>query len=76
MSKDSKCCLGCDEREIGCHSWCERYKRRKAREDIKNARRRAEREADVYVGAITAKNFDYAAKRKRDSAGRAKPSGR
>ena len=32
-----KCCWNCEDRQMGCHGTCERYKAEKAAEDAKKA---------------------------------------
>ena len=74
MSKP-KDCYGCEDRELGCHAWCDRYKRMQARNEAKKARQREDREIGAYVHNRMVNNLDFAAKARRDAAGRSKPSG-
>lgn len=76
MSKETKCCLGCTDREIGCHEWCERHKRRKAIDEARKARQRESYDIDAYTNNRVATNLDFAAKARRDAAGRSKLSGK
>ena len=76
MARHNKCCLGCDEREIGCHSWCERYERECKKNEARKARQRQEHEVDHYIHNVTADKLDHAAKHKRDRSGIHKPSGK
>jgi len=32
------CCYGCEERHVGCHGSCERYREQRARKDAEIAR--------------------------------------
>lgn len=76
MSKEFKCCLGCTEREVGCHSWCERYERMKARNEAVKAKQREDAEARAYSSNTYRDRMDDCAKRKRKNRGLIKPSGR
>ena len=76
MSKPDKPCLGCTERELGCHDWCDRYKRAKAKDEVRKARQREDIEVRSYFHENVVKNMDFAAKAKRDAAGRSKLSGK
>ena len=76
MAKPDKCCLGCEDRAVGCHSDCERYKRYCAKNEVRKARKREDIEVRSYLHEHVAKNMDFSAKAKRDAAGRSKPSGR
>ena len=36
MSSKTNCCYGCTDRNVGCHSTCEKYKELKAKIDERN----------------------------------------
>lgn len=54
------CCKGCIQRQSGCHSVCEEYRKQKAELDESNAARRTQSNADAAYS-----NYRYNAKRKR-----------
>lgn len=40
-----KCCFNCEDRQVGCHSECERYLKAKAERDEEREKRRSEKNA-------------------------------
>lgn len=76
MSKSDKCCYGCDEREMGCHSWCERYKRYLEKNEVIKARKRADADYHGYANGVVADRKDARAKLRKNRAGMSSPTGR
>lgn len=61
-----ECCSpGCEDREPGCHSYCERYKKERAKLDERNARERKYHTADDYMYDAIRKSLDNRARRRR-----------
>lgn len=76
MAKDSKSCYGCEEREMGCHSWCERYKRRCEKNEAIKAKRRAESDYRSYASGVVVNRKDARAKLRKSRSGINSPTGR
>ena len=74
MSNIFKACRGCTERELGCHSWCERHAKELAKNEARKARQYLENEANGYVVLAKLENNDKAAKANRKNAGRTRPA--
>lgn len=47
MSNPIKCCQKCEDRHIGCHSECERYKKERLEYDMKKEIKRKAKESRI-----------------------------
>lgn len=47
MSNPIKCCQKCEDRHIGCHSECERYKKERLEYDMKQEIKRKAKESRI-----------------------------
>lgn len=63
-------CKGCQEREPGCHSRCEKYKRESEIWEKEKARRRMEQEVRSYTRDAISKSTNAQAVRRKNSPGR------
>ena len=53
MSAKIKCCWHCREREVGCHSYCERYSEERKEQDRYNDLVNAEKRKSFYESTIS-----------------------
>lgn len=65
MGGGIKCCRGCHERVVGCHSWCKRYLAEKKKHDEYVEAVRAGNDASYYVIGQYDKAREKAAKKKK-----------
>lgn len=59
-----KSCYNCPDREVGCHSYCEKYIQDKARHDKIREKVEVEKKTELYFRDVAAKNFDQSLKKR------------